>query len=152
MSAGPVRSPGGAAGEASATIPPPRIRRIGTPVERDTTFPQSVQRLLAALLAVGVALAAMLSLTVGPATASTGTDSVVLAVNGAELLGPDPVARDAEENPARDLGGYEDREVPFTWGAAWLLTFLGLGGLATMGLVYWRAVDRPGRSKAPVRR
>lgn len=152
MSTGPLRIPSGSAGDASATILLTSLRRIGTPVDRDATFPQSVQRLLAALLAVGIALALMLSLTAGPAFGSTDAGTVVLAVDGAGLLGPDPVGRDADENPARDLGGYEDREVPFTWGAAWLLTFLGLGGLATMGLVYWRAVDRPGRSKAPVRR
>lgn len=105
-----------------------------------------------AVVAVAAALTVLLlaALPAAPAAATAGT--VVLAVDGAELLGPDPVARDAEENPARDLGGYEDRETPFTWGAAWLLTFLGLGGLATMGLVYWRAVDRPGRGRSPARR
>ena len=102
------------------------------------------------LAAVAVALAALLALAPGAALADGG--GVVLAVDGADLLGPDPMPRDAEGNPARELGGYEDREVPFTWGAAWLLTFLGFGGLATMGLVYWRAVDRPGRDRAPARR
>ena len=77
---------------------------------------------------------------------------VLLAVDG-ELLGPDPMPRDAEDNPARDLAGYEDRETQFTWGAAWLLTFLGLAGLAVMGLVYFRAVERPGSDdKASARR
>lgn len=104
-------------------------------------------------IAVGLlALAAMLVLSVAPASASVDDGRVTLAVEGADLLGPDPMPRDAEENPARDLGGYDDRETPFTWGAAWLLTFLGVGGLATMGLVYWRAVDRPGRNRAPARR
>ena len=107
-----------------------------------------------AVVAAAAALAVLLAaLPVAPAAATAGASAtVVLAVDGAELLGPDPVARDAEENPARELGGYEDRETPFTWGAAWLLTFLGLGGLATMGLVYWRAVDRPGRGRSPARR
>jgi hypothetical protein len=100
--------------------------------------------------AFALALAALLLATGTSAAASEGP--IVLAVDGAELLGPDPMPRDAENNPARELGGYEDRDIPFTWGAAWLLTFLGLGGLATMGLVYWRAVDRPGRNRAPVRR
>jgi hypothetical protein len=95
-------------------------------------------------------LAAMLALGISPASADDGR--VTLAVDGAGLLGPDPMPRDAEDNPARELGGYEDRDIPFTWGAAWLLTFLGVGGLATMGLVYWRAVDRPGRNRAPVLR
>lgn len=108
-----------------------------------------------AVVAAAAALAVLLlaALPAAPAAATTGASgSIVLAVDGADLLGPDPVARDAEENPARELGGYEDRETPFTWGAAWLLTFLGLGGLATMGLVYWRAVDRPGRGRSPARR
>jgi len=98
--------------------------------------------------AVTLALATLLAVGATPASASDG--AVVLAVDGP--LGPEPMPRDAEDNPARELGGYEDLEIPFTWGAAWLLTFLGVGGLATMGLVYWRAVDRPGRGKAPVRR
>ncbi len=111
----------------------------------------SIQRqALWMLAAAALAVAALFGSMAGSASASEG--SVVLAVAGAELLGPDPQPRDAEDNPARELGGYEDREIPFTWGAAWLLTFLGFGGLATMGLVYWRAVDRPGRGKAPVRR
>jgi len=105
------------------------------------------------LAALAVMLVALLVATSTPAYANGGTPGgVVLAVDGAELLGPEPMPRDAEDNPARVLGGYDDRDIPFTWGAAWLLTFLGLGGLVTMGLVYWRAVDRPGRAKAPVRR
>jgi hypothetical protein len=99
------------------------------------------------LAAVTLALATLLA---AGATSASASDGVVLAVDGP--LGPEPMPRDAEDNPARELGGYEDREIQFTWGAAWLLTFLGFGGLATMGLVYWRAVDRPGRGKAPVRR
>jgi hypothetical protein len=99
------------------------------------------------VLAVAVVLAALLP----GATGAAASEGVVLAVDYGQL-GPDPMPRDAEDNPARELAGYEDRETPFTWGAAWLLTFLGLGGLATMGLVYWRAVDRPGRDRAPVRR
>lgn len=115
------------------------------------TLTRRAPRVLVAIMAAALA-ASLLLAAAAPASAATDGGSVVLAVEGAELLGPDPVPRDAEENPARELGGYEDREVPFTWGAAWLLTFLGLGGLATMGLVYWRAVDRPGRDKAPARR
>ena len=105
---------------------------------------------VAVAVAVLFGLVAMLALGASPASADDGR--VTLAVEGGDLLGPDPMPRDAEDNPARELGGYEDRETPFTWGAAWLLSFLGLGGLATMGLVYWRAVDRPGRNRAPVRR
>ncbi len=112
---------------------------------------RTVQRHVVLLLAAAaLAVAALLGSMAAPASATDG--AIMLAVDGAELLGPDPMPRNAEDNPARDLGGYEDRDTPFTWGAAWLLTFLGFGGLATMGLVYWRAVDRPGRNKAPVRR
>lgn len=136
----------------SATLLTPSHPEVESAVERSATLTSPVLIALRALLAVAVALAAMSATLMTPAVAAPDAGSLVLAVDGAELLGPDPVARDAEENPARDLGGYEDREVPFTWGAAWLLTFLGLGGLATMGLVYWRAVDRPGRDKAPARR
>ena len=115
------------------------LRPAGRPAARPVAA-------LAALLAVvlaGLLLAA-------PALAAPAAPgAVVLAVEG-EPLGPDPQPRDVEGNPAVELGGYEDREVPFTWGAAWLLTFLGLGGLAFMGLVWFRAVDRPRR--APARR
>ncbi len=95
--------------------------------------------LAAVALALGVLGAAL--------PASAATDAVVLAV-ASEPVGPEPAPRDAEGNPAVELGGYEDREVPFTWGAAWLLAFLGFGGLATMALVWFRAVDRPRRTPA----
>jgi len=121
-------------------------------VDRSATLASPLLLGVRVLLAATLLLAALATTMAAPAAASADAGNVVLAVDGAELLGPDPVPRDAEENPARELGGYEDREVPFTWGAAWLLTFLGLGGLATMGLVYWRAVERPGRAKAPARR
>jgi hypothetical protein len=95
--------------------------------------------LLAAVLAFGLAVG-------GATPAFAETDgSVVLAVEG-EPLGPEPMPRDAEDNPARELGGYEDREIPFTWGAAWLLSFAGLAGVAVMALVYFRAVQRPSGS------
>ncbi len=123
------------------------------PAARALPRPSTVRdrTLVAVLAALTAALLAGLP-TAPAAAAPDAAGPVVLAVDGAELLGPDPVPREAEDNPARDLGGYEDRETPFTWGAAWLLTFLGLGGLATMGLVYWRAVDRPGRARRPARR
>jgi hypothetical protein len=112
------------------------------------------QRVFLLLAAVTVALAAVLAVGTGTARADDGASvgSIVLAAEAGELLGPEPMPRMAEDNPARELAGYEDLETPFTWGAAWLLTFLGLGGLLAMGIVYWRAVDRPGRNRAPVRR
>jgi hypothetical protein len=112
--------------------------------------PVDVRRIAVLAVATLLGVAALLGVVASPADAAPA--SVVLAVDGAELLGPDPVPRMAEDNPARELGGYEDRDIPFTWGAAWLLTFLGVGGLVTMGLVYWLRVERPGRAKAPVRR
>lgn len=106
---------------------------------------------LAALIAMATLVALLVGPLVAPAAAAASGPGVLLAVDYGDL-GPDPMPRDAEDNPARELSGYDDRETPFTWGAAWLLTFLGFGGLATMGLVYWRAVDRPGRGPAPARR
>jgi hypothetical protein len=103
-------------------------------------------RVMALLLATVLAVTLLLL----ASTASAAADdagAIVLAVEG-EPLGPEPMPRTAEDNPARELAGYEDLEIPFTWGAAWLLTFLAVGGLATMGLVYFRAVERPGRSDA----
>lgn len=108
--------------------------------------PASVR--LAALLAAALAgLVLAVTVLAAPAAAAPASGAVVLAVDG-EPLGPEPQPRDAEGNPAAELGGYEDREVPFTWGAAWLLSFLGFAGLAFMGLVWFRAVDRPRRTPA----
>ena len=119
-----------------------------------SSAPAAPARTMAALrpvvllvLAAAVALGALLA-TSAPAVAS---DGVVLAADYGNL-GPEPMPRSAEGNAARELAGYEDLETPFTWGAAWLLTFLGLGGLVTMGLFYWLRVERPGRDRAPVRR
>ncbi len=57
--------------------------------------------------------------------------------------GPDPMPREQEENPARTLSGYEDQETPFTWGAAWILTFAGVVGLLLMGGLYQLLVRGP---------
>jgi hypothetical protein len=109
-------------------------------------------RVLAMMLATVLATVMMLVASSAAASAAPA-GPLVLAVDG-ELLGPEPMPRTAEDNPARELSGYEDLEVPFTWGAAWLLTFLAVGGLATMALVYVRGVDRPGKrdAKAGARR
>jgi hypothetical protein len=117
------------------------------PATQDAPTRADRSALALAAMALAACLALALLLTPTSAGAAPDTSSAVLAVSG-EPIGPTPMPRDAEDNPARELGGYEDREVPFTWGAAWLLAFLGFGGLATMGLVYWRAVDRPGRQTA----
>jgi hypothetical protein len=119
-----------------------RTSLLSAPVTR------AVAMVLAALLA-----AAMLLVASGSVASADPDAPLVLAVEG-ELLGPEPMPRKAEDNPARELAGYEDLEIPFTWGAAWLLTFLAVGGLATMALVYFRAVERPGKrdAKAGARR
>lgn len=85
-----------------------------------------------------------------PAFADDGAvaeaSTVVLAVD--EITGPDPMPRDAEDNPARELGGFEDRELQFTWGAAWLLAgAFGLGLLAAGSFYYFR-VRRPVKEAA----
>ena len=124
-------------------------------MDRDALVLPARSALRPVLLVAALLVALVAAMLAGPLTSSAAAETadatVLLAVDYGDL-GPDPMPRDAEDNPARDLGGYDDRETPFTWGAAWLLTFLGLGGLATMGLVYWRAVDRPGRGRAPTRR
>lgn len=98
-------------------------------------MPMMVAAVVAALLVLpGAALASSVEVPGGQVS--------LLAVDD-EPAGPDPAPRDAPENPARDLGGYEDRETPFTWGAAWLLSALGFGGLAVLLAVY-RFRVRPG--------
>lgn len=100
---------------------------------------------LSALLLVAVLASPALALADdAPAAAPEG--ATVLAVD--EPLGPEPKPRDAEENAARDLGGFEDREVQFTWAAAWLLAGgLGLAVIAG-GLFYEFRVRRPAQEAA----
>lgn len=62
-------------------------------------------------------------------------DVVVLAVDGPPA-GPEPHGRLDEGNAATELAGYGDRDVPFTWGAAWILTVTGVLGLAAGALFY----------------
>ena len=59
-------------------------------------------------------------------------DVAILAADDSEDLGPEPMPRDAEDNAARTEGGYEDQERQFTWGAAWLLLFLGVAGVVLL--------------------
>lgn len=92
-----------------------------------------------ALLAVGLlALPAVAAVTDGQAGSL-----VLAAAAGDEPLGPDPAERSAEDNPARELAGYEDRETPFTWGAAWILAVPGLIGVVAMLGLYHLLVRRP---------
>lgn len=85
-----------------------------------------------------------------PAAASDTADAaqtVVLAVDD-DVTGPDPAPRNVEDNPARELGGFDDREIPFTWAAAWLLTAAFLAALVAGGLFYEYRVRRPAREAA----
>ena len=103
-------------------------------------------------LPVLVSLLAMLLL-VAPAAAladepgAAAPDPIVLAAES-EPVGPEPAPRDAEDNAARELGGYEDRDLPFTWGAAWILTFAGLAGLVLFAGLYQLMVRGPAQKSA----
>lgn len=90
-------------------------------------------RRLTVLALVAIALVV---LPAAVAVADVAAEPLVLAVEAGEPLGPDPQPRDAEGNAATELAGYEDRDVPFTWGAAWILSALGLGGIAAGALFY----------------
>lgn len=98
---------------------------------------------LPALLALLLLAAPSGALADEPADGGT----LLLAVEG-EPTGPDPMPRDADENPARELAGYEDPELQFTWGAAWLLLFLGLAGLVVLLGVYQWLVRKPSQQSA----
>lgn len=101
---------------------------------------------------LGSALVALLSLALlaAPAAAEAGEASVgeiVLAVDDAPA-GPDPMERDDPDNPARELANFEDPEVPFTYYAAYLLSFAGLLGLALLIGLYYLLVKRPSRESS----
>lgn len=99
----------------------------------------SVHQMMRVLLAVLVAFTLLVTSTSAYADDLGG---IVLAVEGGDL-GPEPAERLGGDNPARELVGYEDRDVPFTWGAAWLLAFAGLMGLGTAALLYRVKVVKP---------
>ena len=85
------------------------------------------------------------------ALAATGPDTVILAAEEAEPVGPDPMPREAEDNAARELAGYENQETPFTWGAAWLLAAAGVVGVVVMLGLYRLLVQRPSRETSQSR-
>jgi hypothetical protein len=106
-----------------------------------------MRRLPALVLAVLGLLALLPGLAVADdAVDSAVSEATVLAVDE-EPAGPEPAPRDAEENPARDLGDYADREVPFTWAAAWLLAGLGFVGLVLL-LAFYRFRVAPAKDRA----
>ena len=100
-----------------------------------------MRRLPAAV--VVAALAVLTLLAAVPAVADQGPADVLAAEAGMD--GPEPMPRDADDNPARELAGYEDRETPFTWGAAWILLFTGTVGLVLLVGLYQLLVRRPSR-------
>jgi hypothetical protein len=100
----------------------------------------------------GLALAALLALTLlaGPAAADD-----VEVVAGGEVLavedappGPEPMDRTDPDNKARELAGFEDPDVPWTYYAAFLLSVLGLAGLALLIGIYYLRVQRPSRESS----
>ncbi|MCC5949089.1 MAG: hypothetical protein JJT89_11590 [Nitriliruptoraceae bacterium] len=102
-------------------------------------------RRLPALVVMVALVFTLLPLTA--AAAETADDaSMILAVeeDGDDgPVGPNPAARLDEDNAATTLSGYESPDVPFTWGAAWILSFAGLAGLALMVGFYMLVVRRP---------
>jgi hypothetical protein len=108
-----------------------------------------MRRSIGLLVPALLALALLLSPTVAAADEVPGVTGgdLVLAAEG-EPTGPLPQDRQQEDNPARDLAGYEDREIQFTWGAAWILLFLGVGGLVTLVGLYYLLVHRPSQQAA----
>ncbi|MFO7779830.1 MAG: hypothetical protein R6V28_15885 [Nitriliruptoraceae bacterium] len=102
-----------------------------------------MRRVTALLLAVLGVLALLPGLAVADDVLGAAAEVTILAADDAPA-GPEPAPRDAEENPARDLGDYGDRDVPFTWGAAWLLAGLGFIGVALL-LAFYRFRVQPVR-------
>lgn len=95
-------------------------------------------------LPVFVLLLAMLLLAVPVAAfAEDAQDPVVLAAEAGDPVGPEPAERTAEDNAARELAGYENQDLPYTWGAAWILAFAGLVGLVLLGGLYQLLVRGP---------
>ena len=109
----------------------------------------------------GLVLPALLALVVlaAPAAAVPADlddgDVLILAEEGVEDIaeedegpgGPEPQPYDAEDNVAREGGGYGELDVPFTWGAAFIMLFLGAVGITLMGGLYWLLVYRPAQQK-----
>ena len=108
----------------------------------------------------GLVLCSLLALLVlaAPATAvavDLDDDVLILAEEGVDDMmeedegpaGPDPRPYADEENVARDQAGYGELETPFTWGAAFIMLFLGAVGVVLMGGLYWLLVYRPNQQQ-----
>jgi hypothetical protein len=115
---------------------------------------------------LGLVLPALLALLLlaAPAAASAGPDAgagdLLLAAEAGDDegveededpedvdVGPDPQPR-GEDNPASELGGYGDLDTPFTWGAAFIMLFLGVVGLVSLAGLYWLLVHRPSQKES----
>ena len=107
------------------------------------TFGFALVALLVLALLAGPAAAADTEVT---ADAEVTAGEVVLAVEDAP--GPEPMDRRDPDNPARELAGFDDPEVPFTYYAAFLLSFLGLVGLVLLVGLYYLLVKRPSRESS----
>lgn len=99
---------------------------------------------------LGLALTVLLALTLlaGPAAADDAADGsaagLVLAVDD-EPVGPEPKDRLEEDNPARELAGFESRDGIFVDAAAYILAFAMLVGFALLVGLYYLLVHRPSR-------
>ena len=103
---------------------------------------------------LGLALTALLALSLlaAPALAddaaeASGAGQIVLAVEGAPA-GPEPMERTDPDNKARELAGFEDPDVPWTYYASFLLAFAGFVGLALLVGLYYLLVQRPSRESS----
>jgi hypothetical protein len=100
---------------------------------------------------LGLTFTVLLALTLfaGPAAADGTADGrvagLVLAVDDDGPAGPEPMDRLEENNPARELAGFESREGIFVDAAAYILAFAGLVGLALLVGLYYLLVHRPSR-------
>ncbi|HSK24757.1 MAG TPA: hypothetical protein VK906_16345 [Egicoccus sp.] len=83
-----------------------------------------------------------------PTVERVSEPTIVLAAAATDPTGPEPADRLEEDNPARTLGGYEDRDVQFTWGAAWILLAAGALGVTLLAGLYYLLVHRPARESA----
>lgn len=80
-------------------------------------------------------------------SAHAATDDLVLAVEEADL-GPLPQPREAEGNSARELAGYENQDLMFTWGASILLLGLVVTLMVVGGALWFLLVIRPQKQNA----
>ena len=100
---------------------------------------------------LGLTFTVLLALTLlaGPAAADSATDgsdaALILAVDDDGPVGPEPMDRLEEDNPARELAGFESREGIFVDAAAYLLAFPLLIGLTLLVGLYYLLVHRPSR-------